>query len=331
MRFNPPPNWPSPPEGWEPPAGWTPDAAWPPPPEGVGALRRGTGRARRGSRQSAPHRRRRGRVLRVRTAPGPTPAPSLRTSRPKMQRHRRHRICMPRSRVAPDQLSVEHLGRPAMIRWEGDQRYEIGTIVGVSADAAGINVRLDGVGPAFRFPRQQTHGALDESAAVRVALAHGRRGHLPQPTRFDTRRHRAPLPPPMTATVNGDEGIMGGSNHWRANDRGTAMTLRSTADDVLGWAQDKVSSKVPRADLDHRDPDYIRDRLPPARGCWRPCTFAPDVPGPGPHSPADKPVLLVGNHSGGNVPSRHGHLHLGLLARTSEWSGPSSNSPTTWS
>ena len=78
------------------------------------------------------------------------------------------------------------------------------------------------------------------------------------------------------------------------------MTLRSTADDVLGWAQDKVSSKVPRADLDHRDPDYIRDRLP---GTWLLASlyFRADVRGLD-RIPADKPVLLVGNHSGGNVP-----------------------------
>jgi Domain of unknown function (DUF4041)/T5orf172 domain len=34
MRFNPPPNWPTPPPGWAPPPGWKPDPAWPPPPDG---------------------------------------------------------------------------------------------------------------------------------------------------------------------------------------------------------------------------------------------------------------------------------------------------------
>ncbi len=34
LRFNPPPNWPSPPEGFEPPPGWQPDPAWGPAPEG---------------------------------------------------------------------------------------------------------------------------------------------------------------------------------------------------------------------------------------------------------------------------------------------------------
>jgi hypothetical protein len=34
MRFNPPPNWPTPPEGWHPEPGWKPDPAWGPAPEG---------------------------------------------------------------------------------------------------------------------------------------------------------------------------------------------------------------------------------------------------------------------------------------------------------
>lgn len=34
MRFNPPPNWPTPPAGWSPPSGWEPDPAWGPPPAG---------------------------------------------------------------------------------------------------------------------------------------------------------------------------------------------------------------------------------------------------------------------------------------------------------
>jgi 1-acyl-sn-glycerol-3-phosphate acyltransferase len=78
------------------------------------------------------------------------------------------------------------------------------------------------------------------------------------------------------------------------------MTARSALDDALGWAREQVSSRVPRADLDHRDPDYIRDRLP---GTWLLASlyFRADVRGLH-RIPADKPVLLVGNHSGGNVP-----------------------------
>lgn len=78
------------------------------------------------------------------------------------------------------------------------------------------------------------------------------------------------------------------------------MTTRSALDDVLGWARHQVTARVPRADLDHRDPDYIRDHLP---GTWLLASlyFRADVRGLH-RIPADKPVLLVGNHSGGNVP-----------------------------
>ncbi|HEY7054846.1 MAG TPA: lysophospholipid acyltransferase family protein, partial [Mycobacterium sp.] len=54
------------------------------------------------------------------------------------------------------------------------------------------------------------------------------------------------------------------------------------------------------ADLDQRDPDYIRDQLP---GLWLLASlyFRADVRGLD-RIPADGPVLLVGNHSGGNLP-----------------------------
>ncbi|MDP9165520.1 MAG: 1-acyl-sn-glycerol-3-phosphate acyltransferase [Actinomycetota bacterium] len=78
------------------------------------------------------------------------------------------------------------------------------------------------------------------------------------------------------------------------------MTGPSIFDDALGWARDQVASRVPKADLDQRDPDYIRDRLP---GAWLLASvyFRADVRGLD-RIPADKSVLLVGNHSGGNVP-----------------------------
>ncbi len=71
-------------------------------------------------------------------------------------------------------------------------------------------------------------------------------------------------------------------------------------DDVLGWAKHQVASRVPKADLDQRDPDYIREQLP---GTWLLASlyFRADVRGLD-RIPAEGPVLLVGNHSGGNVP-----------------------------
>jgi 1-acyl-sn-glycerol-3-phosphate acyltransferase len=70
--------------------------------------------------------------------------------------------------------------------------------------------------------------------------------------------------------------------------------------DVVQWAKHQVTSRVPKADLDQRDSDYIRDQLP---GLWLLASlyFRADVRGLD-RIPAQGPVLLVGNHSGGNVP-----------------------------
>ncbi|HZA12359.1 lysophospholipid acyltransferase family protein [Mycobacterium sp.] len=70
--------------------------------------------------------------------------------------------------------------------------------------------------------------------------------------------------------------------------------------DVVEWARRQVTARVPKADLDQRDPDYIRDQLP---GTWLLASlyFRADVRGLD-RIPAAGPVLLVGNHSGGNVP-----------------------------
>ena len=57
--------------------------------------------------------------------------------------------------------------------------------------------------------------------------------------------------------------------------------------------------RVPAADLDERDPDFIRESLP---GQWLLASlwFRGEVRGLG-NVPEDGAVLLVGNHSGGNV------------------------------
>jgi 1-acyl-sn-glycerol-3-phosphate acyltransferase len=57
--------------------------------------------------------------------------------------------------------------------------------------------------------------------------------------------------------------------------------------------------RVPRADLDERDPDFIRENLP---AFWLIASlyFRADVKGLE-NIPEKGPVLLVGNHSGGNV------------------------------
>jgi 1-acyl-sn-glycerol-3-phosphate acyltransferase len=60
-----------------------------------------------------------------------------------------------------------------------------------------------------------------------------------------------------------------------------------------------VQARIPPADLDDRDPDYIRERLP---GLWLLASlwFRAEVRGLG-NIPEEGPVLLVGNHSGGNL------------------------------
>ena len=61
----------------------------------------------------------------------------------------------------------------------------------------------------------------------------------------------------------------------------------------------QLQRRIPAAALDERDPDYIRENLPAA---WLLSSlyFRGEVRGLG-NIPEDGPVLLVGNHSGGNV------------------------------
>jgi 1-acyl-sn-glycerol-3-phosphate acyltransferase len=67
---------------------------------------------------------------------------------------------------------------------------------------------------------------------------------------------------------------------------------------VRGLAS-QVQRRIPRADLDERDPDYIREQLPwmwLLASVW----FRGEVRGLG-NIPDSGSVLLVGNHSGGNL------------------------------
>jgi 1-acyl-sn-glycerol-3-phosphate acyltransferase len=66
----------------------------------------------------------------------------------------------------------------------------------------------------------------------------------------------------------------------------------------------EAQRRVPTADLDERDPDYIRETLP---GLWMLASlyFRAEVRGLQ-NIPEEGPVLLVGNHSGGNLtPDTH--------------------------
>jgi 1-acyl-sn-glycerol-3-phosphate acyltransferase len=77
----------------------------------------------------------------------------------------------------------------------------------------------------------------------------------------------------------------------------------AAAPNILGRAvraiAGRVQQRVPPADLDERDPDYIRETLP---RMWLLSSlyFRGEVRGLG-NIPDHGPVLLVGNHSGGNL------------------------------
>jgi 1-acyl-sn-glycerol-3-phosphate acyltransferase len=68
---------------------------------------------------------------------------------------------------------------------------------------------------------------------------------------------------------------------------------------ALRGVAEQAQRRIPQADLDERDPDYIREKLPLMwllASLW----FRGEVRGLG-NIPDSGPVLLVGNHSGGNL------------------------------
>jgi 1-acyl-sn-glycerol-3-phosphate acyltransferase len=81
---------------------------------------------------------------------------------------------------------------------------------------------------------------------------------------------------------------------------------------LMRAAARQVTRRVPTADLDDRDPDYIRDTLPQL---WLLSSlyFRGEVRGLG-NIPEDGPVLLVGNHSGGNLTVDTGVFMLAFSA-----------------
>jgi len=74
---------------------------------------------------------------------------------------------------------------------------------------------------------------------------------------------------------------------------------RSLLGRLASGVVDQVQRRIPRGDLDERDPDFIRERLPLM---WLAATvwYRGEVRGLG-NIPDEGPVLLVGNHSGGNM------------------------------
>jgi 1-acyl-sn-glycerol-3-phosphate acyltransferase len=93
------------------------------------------------------------------------------------------------------------------------------------------------------------------------------------------------------------------NGHGAAAAREPADTTGKPSGSLIGRALRGIASqaerRIPRADLDERDPDYIREQLPLmwlAASIW----YRGEVRGLG-NVPDSGPVLLVGNHSGGNL------------------------------
>ncbi|MEA2406438.1 MAG: hypothetical protein QOE69_557 [Thermoleophilaceae bacterium] len=83
-----------------------------------------------------------------------------------------------------------------------------------------------------------------------------------------------------------------------------AASLVQMAARMVSAIANEAQRRVPTADLDERDPDYIRETLP---GLWMLASlyFRAEVRGLQ-NIPEEGPVLLVGNHSGGNLtPDTH--------------------------
>jgi 1-acyl-sn-glycerol-3-phosphate acyltransferase len=89
------------------------------------------------------------------------------------------------------------------------------------------------------------------------------------------------------------------SRNGNGNGRGSLVGSLTGAAGRLASAAAGRLLQVPKADLDERDPDFIRENL---AAFWLVASlyFRADVQGLE-NIPEEGPVLLVGNHSGGNV------------------------------
>jgi 1-acyl-sn-glycerol-3-phosphate acyltransferase len=91
------------------------------------------------------------------------------------------------------------------------------------------------------------------------------------------------------------------NGHQRASaePRPNGLPLPSLLTRALREVSDQLIRRIPRADLDERDPDYIREHLP-LLWMFASLWYRGEVRGLG-NIPESGPVLLVGNHSGGNM------------------------------
>jgi hypothetical protein len=157
MRYNPPPNWPKAPKGWVPQANWSPDPSWPPPPPGWRLWVEDDAASPQGTKSALNRLEHTGDDVEYfgddrawSEDSGQPPADDqLNAAAPALP---------PRpTEVAPEDLSVHHLGHNATIRWDDEQKYVMGNIVAVSGDSATISVKLAGVDTPVSFQRNLAH------------------------------------------------------------------------------------------------------------------------------------------------------------------------------
>jgi len=93
--------------------------------------------------------------------------------------------------------------------------------------------------------------------------------------------------------------VAGRNGRSAAPDQPPVAQTGSLISRALRELAEQTERRIPRANLDERDPDYIREQLPLMwllASIW----FRAEVRGLG-NVPDEGPVLLVGNHSGGNM------------------------------
>jgi 1-acyl-sn-glycerol-3-phosphate acyltransferase len=93
------------------------------------------------------------------------------------------------------------------------------------------------------------------------------------------------------------------NGHTKVGENGDGQATRPSVAQMIGMlgqaVGQQVINRIPTADLDERDPDYIRENLP---GAWMLASFYFRADVKGLHNiPSEGPVLMVGNHSGGNM------------------------------
>lgn len=124
---------------------------------------------------------------------------------------------------------------------------------------------------------------------------------------------KAPTTPQGSRNGHGDAAQLNG--HLADPDPGSEEAQQGSPGlpaRLLSAVSGALASRIPVADLDDRDPDYIRANLP---GLWllNSLYYRGEVRGLG-NIPEEGAVLLVGNHSGGNMAPDIGVLTLAFSA-----------------